>query len=291
MLCVITLKKNELKLLQFTDIHIGQTPFSEEDQKTFAMIDRTLSKSDADLIVITGDLIWSDGVIEPTKGLEALAEIFNKYPIPLAITYGNHDSEESLTRHDLHDLEKKLFHNLAVKTNQFLDPNQKECFTIEVKDKDEIVNVLYFIDSGANALIDYESYDWVSLEQIQWYDETFANYQTIKPTKDLLFLHIPLPEYQQAGDRIVDGKFWEMNPRISAPKLNTGLFSHLLKNNHLLGTFCGHDHDNNFEGIYLDQRLIYGNVTGYNCYGDLPRGYRVIYLKCDQMKTSIKTFE
>ncbi|KKJ73440.1 hypothetical protein T641_03510, partial [Enterococcus faecium MRSN 4777] len=85
---MITLKNHKLELLQFTDIHIGQAPFNEEDQKTFAMIDQTLAKTTADLIVITGDLIWSDGVIEPTKGLEALAEIFNKYPIPLAITYG-----------------------------------------------------------------------------------------------------------------------------------------------------------------------------------------------------------
>ena len=288
---MITLKNHKLELLQFTDIHIGQAPFNEEDQKTFAMIDQTLAKTTADLIVITGDLIWSDGVIEPTKGLEALAEIFNKYPIPLAITYGNHDSEETIDRHDLHELEKKLFNHLALKANQFFDPNQKECFTIEIKDDNQLVNVLYFIDSGANALIDYESYDWVSLEQIKWYDETFAKYQKINHTKDLLFLHIPLPEYLQAGERIVEGRFWEMNPRISAPKLNTGLFSHLLENNHLLSTFCGHDHDNNFEGIYLGQRLIYGNVTGYNCYGDLPRGYRKITLKPDQMTTSIETFE
>ncbi|PAB01605.1 metallophosphoesterase family protein [Enterococcus canintestini] len=287
----MTLENNEFEILQFTDIHIGQSPFNDKDKKTFAMIDKTLAQTTADLIIITGDLIWSDGVINPTKGLEALAEIFNKYAIPLAITYGNHDSEETITRHDLHNLETKLFRNLASKTNQFFDSNQKECFTIELKYDGQIVNVLYFIDSGANALIDYESYDWVSLEQIQWYENTFSKYQSINQTNDLLFLHIPLPEYNQAGERIIHGKFWETNPRVSAPKLNTGLFSHLVKNNHLLGTFCGHDHDNNFEGVYLGQRLIYGNVTGYNCYGDLPRGYRTIYLKNSNMSTTIETFE
>jgi hypothetical protein len=33
--------------------------------------------------------------------------------------------------------------------------------------------------------------------------------------------------------------------------------------------------------------LGYGNVSGYNTYGDLPRGARVIELDGDQLTTSI----
>lgn len=288
---MITLKNDKLKILQFTDIHIGQAPFEAADLQTFKMIEETLATTTADLIVITGDLIWSEGVTDPAQGLAALAEIFNRYPIPLAITYGNHDSEDSLQRTDLHRLETALFKHLATKSNQYFDPQQKECFTIEIGKAGELVNVLYFIDSGARASRDHDSYDWVSHQQIHWYQQTVAKLQQRKPTKDLLFLHIPLPEYAQAGEHILAGSFWETNPRISAPKLNTGLFSHLLENDHLLGTFCGHDHDNNFEGCYLGQRLIYGNVTGYNCYGELPRGYRKIALSATEMTTTIETFE
>ncbi|WP_461218086.1 metallophosphoesterase [Lapidilactobacillus salsurivasis] len=279
-----------LEILQFTDIHIGQTPLNKEDLKTLKMIDLTLATTPADLAVITGDLIWSDGVTAPEKGLASLAKIFNKYSIPVAITYGNHDSEASLTRSDLHELEAKLFNNLAVKTNRFYDANQKECFTIEINRGNRLSNVLYFIDSGADALIDYESYDWVSLEQIQWYEETYKKLSTINPTNDLCFLHIPLPEYKQASEHIIDGNFWELNPRISSPKLNTGLFSHIFGNHHILGIFCGHDHDNNFEGVYLGHRLIYGNVSGYNCYGELPRGFRSIGLTATNMVTTIHEF-
>ncbi|MEG0292900.1 metallophosphoesterase family protein [Enterococcus sp.] len=285
-------KNKEFKILQFTDIHIGEAPFNAEDMKTFEMIDQTLKETDADLICITGDLIWSHGVNSPTKGLKALAEVFNKYDLPIAITYGNHDSEETINRQDLHKIETEYFKNIAKKSNQYFDANNKECFTINVVRDDSIVHVLYFIDSGADALIDCEGYDWVSIEQIQWYEQTSADYLKQKEnTTDLMFLHIPLPEYENAGEHIIEGKFWEMNPRIASAQLNTGLFSRILYNNHIEGIFCGHDHDNNFEGTYLGKRLIYGNVTGYNCYGVLPRGYREIKLTPEKMETTLQVFE
>ncbi|MBF0787412.1 metallophosphoesterase family protein [Streptococcus sp. 19428wC2_LYSM12] len=292
MFLMLTYQNDTFNILQFTDIHIGEAPFNQEDLQTFEQIRATLDTTSADLICITGDLIWSDGVKDPQQGLIALAEIFNQYPIPLAITYGNHDSEQSLSRQDLHTLEQELFQHLAPKSHVFFDSQHKECFTIELYQGQELSNVLYFIDSGVDALLDIESYDWVSLEQVNWYKETAQQYLEKHPhlTHDLLFLHIPLPEFEQAGEHIIDGHYWEMNPRISAPKLNTGLFSHILHQQHINAIFCGHDHDNNFEGLFLNHRFIYGNVSGYNCYGVLPRGYRSITLSPDKMKTMIHTY-
>ncbi|HEM5123093.1 TPA: metallophosphoesterase family protein [Streptococcus suis] len=278
-------------ILQFTDIHLGQMPFNQEDRLTLQKIEETLESSSPDLICITGDLIWTDGVNKPQDSLQALADILNKFPIPVAITYGNHDSEQTLTRQSLQQLEKKFFKRIASKTNCFIDSNHKECFTLEVFQENDLEHVLYFIDSGADALIDYESYDWVSLEQIEWYKRTADQYLSkYNLHNDLLFLHIPLPEFVQAGDHVIDGYFWESNPRISCPKLNTGLFSQILYRHHISAIACGHDHDNNFVGEYLQHKFIFGNVTGYNCYGNLPRGYRIIELLPNSMNTHIVRF-
>ncbi|MGM0125610.1 hypothetical protein IGI37_003009 [Enterococcus sp. AZ194] len=285
---MLTIKNQSFTILQFTDIHIGQYPFVEEDLLTLKKIDETLQTTPADLICITGDLIWSEGVTNPEKGYRAIIDILNNYQIPVVITYGNHDSEEGLNRTTLRDYEK-MIKNFVTKSHSFIDSDDKEAFTVEIKQNNEVAHVLYFFDSGSESLIDLEGYDWVSLEQVDWYEKTARLYrENGHINNDLAFLHIPLPEFEQAGEHIIDGSFWEMNPRIASPKLNSGLFARFQRNQHIQAIFCGHDHDNNFEGLFMGIHCIYGNVTGYNCYGVLPRGYRKIVLSDGAFKTQIE---
>jgi hypothetical protein len=51
------------------------------------------------------------------------------------------------------------------------------------------------------------------------------------------------------------------------------------------GTFCGHDHINDFTGSLHGIRLSYGRATGYNTYGreGFMRGARVIRMTQDRM--------
>ncbi|WP_054721468.1 metallophosphoesterase [Lacticaseibacillus nasuensis] len=287
---MLTMNEQGFKILQLTDIHIGEAPFNAEDQATFAALKENIPLVDPDLIVISGDLIWSDGVDRPQRGYQALVDIFNELDYPLAITYGNHDSEQTLDRSALRKLETGFTHRVT-KQHAYVDPRGKESYTVEIGQAGKITNVLYIFDSGDNAPFDVEGYDWVSTEAIAWYEATHAEYlRTAGQTVDLVFLHIPVPEYANAATHIVAGKWWEMNPRIASPELNTGLFAHLRFNQHIAGIFCGHDHDNNFEGRYMGIPLIYGNVSGYNCYGDLPRGYRVINLTPKTMETVTQTY-
>lgn len=280
------------RIMQLTDIHIGEYPFSSEDEKTFSALTHAVQAEKPDLIMITGDLLWTDGVKEPEHGYRALIDLFNRLNYPIAVTYGNHDSEETLTRSSLRQLEKGFNHRVE-KMNVFVDHQDKECYTLEVGTKNDIQHVLYVFDSGDNSpLVDLEGYDWVSPEQIDWYERTHQQYlQNVGQTVDLVFLHIPLPEYKNAGEHILTGQFWEQNPRVAAPQLNTGLFSRIRYNQHVAGIFCGHDHDNNFDGTFMGTHLIYGNVSGYNCYGVLPRGYRLITLDEDGMRTQTVPYQ
>ncbi|MBP1042722.1 metallophosphoesterase family protein [Vagococcus sp. BWB3-3] len=282
---------DSLKILQLTDIHLGATPFNEEDQKSLRKIEESLVLEQPDLICLTGDQIWSEGVTQPEKAYYALIEVLNRFDIPVVVTYGNHDSEEGITRQELRAMELRI-KNLAEKQFVFIDPRDREAFTVELFKGEVLTNVLYVFDTGAMAPMDFDSYDWVSAEQIDWYEKTFSQYrQKYGVTRDLAFMHIPLPEYEQAAEQIVDGYFWEQNPRIAAPKLNTGLFSRLVFNQHVTHIFCGHDHDNNFEGAFLGIKCVYGNVSGYNCYGVLPRGYRLISVAKDRIETELKQYQ
>lgn len=285
------IKNKKFKMMQLTDIHLGQLPFNEDDEKTLHMLNKHIKKENPDLIVITGDLIWSEGVKDPENTYKELINLLNEHPIPVVITYGNHDSEETLTRRELREIENRLV-NIVDKQNKFVDSRDREAFTIELSEEEVLKHVCYFFDTGSMSPLDNESYDFVSIEQINWYEQTRQKYQMIhSETKDLCFLHIPLPEYVEAGKRIKEGYFWEQNPRIASPSLNTGLFSRFVFNEHIKYIFCGHDHDNNFIGEYLGINCVYGNVSGYNCYGDLPRGYRLINITDKKIETQIGLYE
>ena len=274
------------KIVQLTDLHIGSLPHHEDDYKTFDLIDQAFEKLDADLVMITGDLIWSDGVPEADKVFTKVLERINKHSIPVAITYGNHDSEDEFTRSDMRKLESILDH-FVEKKNAFI-VDDRESYSVEIYDTkgESIQNVLYVIDSGADAPLPIGEYNWVHPEQVNWFREVSKAYKREENLqKDLIFMHIPLPEYWQAAEKIITGECNETNDMISAPYINTGLFAAAVMNGQIEAVFCGHDHDNNFVGEHFGIKLVYGQVGGYQCYGDLERGVRLIELTSEGMET------
>lgn len=63
-------------------------------------------------------------------------------------------------------------------------------------------------------------------------------------------------------------------------KINTGMFAAMLESGDVVGTFVGHDHDNDYIGTYMGIALAYGRYSGGNTvYNNLGNnGCRVITL-------------
>jgi predicted phosphodiesterase len=278
------------KILQFTDTHIGNMPFHEDDHKTFDLIKKAIDTFDVDLIIHTGDIIWSEGVKDADIVFTKTMEIFNHTKVPMAITFGNHDSEEIITRSDLRYIFRQTVNNRAEKHHSMIIDN-RESYTLEIYDSntDEVKNTLYFMDTGAAAPFDIGIYDWNQPEQVEWFRKTSKLYRKGDGVKrNLIFQHIPIPEYWQAANNIQEGLNLETNERISAPHLNTGLFANMILNDETWGMFVGHDHENDFDGLYAGLHLIYGKVSGYQTYGEVERGIRIIEL--DETSDEIKTY-
>ena len=89
-------------------------------------------------------------------------------------------------------------------------------------------------------------------------------------------MHIPVVEFDDAkkAGLAVGNK----DETVCAPVKNTGLVDALLKESTVRHIFVGHDHDNDFTANWRGMNLYYGRITGYNAYGDLPRGVRLIEL-------------
>ncbi|ASN04326.1 metallophosphoesterase family protein [Virgibacillus necropolis] len=279
-------KNGNLRILQLTDLHIGQLPFDNDDIRTFDHIKKVSNEYNPDLIVITGDLIWSEGIEKPGKSFEELIKVLNSLQKPITVTYGNHDTEENITRSDLRELEKKLDYKVNKKHSYIVE--ERESYCIELRDESqELLNVLYVIDSGAVDPLRIGTYEYVHPKQVNWFYDVsnFYKQEKSKKTEDLLFLHIPLPEYKDAwkNGQVYGYKYEE----VSSPVLNTGLFTSLLLDKQVKGVFCGHDHDNDFDAIYHGIKLCFGRVSGFNCYGELSRGARIIELQSNE---SFKTY-
>lgn len=65
-----------------------------------------------------------------------------------------------------------------------------------------------------------------------------------------------------------------------SPKINTGMYAELVLQGNVLGTFVGHDHNNNYLAQLNNIVLSYGYFSGGNSYCDLPlNGARIIQLE------------
>lgn len=236
-------KSTTLRIVQFTDTHIGNRPYIIENLEILSLV------KDVDLI------------------FEELMGYFNTGDIPVALTYGNHDSEEIITRNDLRRLFEKNVSKRADKNHVFIH-GDRERYTLEIlaNDTDEVAQVLYVLDSGEEAPLPIGIYDWNQPEQVEWFRKTSAKYRKGDGIKrNLVFQHIPVPEYWQAATNILAGV-----------------------NNETWGMFVAHDHENNFDGLHHGIHLVYGNVSGFNAYGEMERGVRVIELNA---KTNTITTE
>lgn len=268
------------RIVQFTDTHLGNRPYNEEDLKTFHLIEKMLEELDVDLIVHTGDIIWSDGVKDSDLIFEEVMTYFDKKQVPFAMTFGNHDAEGTASRKDLLEIYEKSISNKVEKKNHLLVAG-RESYTLEIlkHDSDDVANVIYIMDSGGDAPLPIGIYDWNQPEQVEWFREVSNQYRKGDGVKrNLIFQHIPIPEYWTASENIITGVNNETDERISAPHINTGLFANMVLDGETWGMFVGHDHENNFDSLLYDIHLVYGNVSGYNTYGDVSRGVRIIEL-------------
>lgn len=80
------------KIVQITDIHLGE-PYAEiNDPKTFQSLRTILSIETPDLIVVSGDFLTSDMIQDHADAyLHQLAAELEPFDTPWAILFGNHD--------------------------------------------------------------------------------------------------------------------------------------------------------------------------------------------------------
>lgn len=270
------------KIAQFTDMH-----FYKEGENSPEVLENIKSVMDAekpDLVVLTGDIVTGRGKNWPTiESWEIITSLLIEYKTPYAIAFGNHDDEAQFSRKELLNyLSKRPYCIIADEGENRVNGIGNYAVPIYNK-KGVIEKVVYCLDSGSYSLLEDEGvdgYNWFDRSQIAWFAETNQSWlNKNKNIQALLFFHIPLPEYKQAFDA---GEYREgvrMEDECS-PDINTGMFAEMVQQGNVLGTFVGHDHNNNYVAQLYQIALCYGYFSGGNSYCDFPlNGARIILLK------------
>lgn len=272
----LSFKEGKFKIAQFTDLH--WTPQSPKCAETEATIRAVLKAENPDIAILTGDVVTEDPAID---GWKSVAAIFNEAKVPFVVTMGNHDPEP-MAKDDIYDFLLKCPYYVGAKGPEDI-MGRGNC-VIPVYDplkKKKVEALLYCIDSNdyqPNKL--YGLYDWIHFDQIAWYRKQSARFTEENggiPVPALAFFHIPLLEYNKI---IGDGKTFgnDREGEVASSEINSGMFASFVEMKDVMGIFAGHDHENDYLGIYKGLVLGYGRVTGADAYGSLTRGARIIEL-------------
>lgn len=340
---------SEIKVLQFTDVHIGGGAFSQ-NKDTWAMnaVATMIRAEQPDLVVVTGDIAYpvpfQAGTFNNLAATQIFATMMEKLGVYWTFTFGNHDTEaySMKTRADICDWYEAQNFNYCLFNRGFADdPSKKLKYDdrgygnniIKVKNSQGIVTqALVTLDSHSYVDGDYFGaawkYDNIHTSQIDWYTsemqrlvgENVAKGGENTPIKNLAFFHIPLREYREAWGEVIEnnqqlesgavvdrgngkkvefiyGVMGESDKKKNGQR-TYGVFCGMYEDdffergvdNGLQGTFCGHDHYNNFSLNYTKDgktvRLTYGMSVDYLAYPGIykehaQRGCTVITVRSD----------
>lgn len=293
----------------FRVMHVTDTHLSKDNVKaSIWLIANACDREKPDLIMLTGDICKCDTVEETKWFIEQIMSVFQSRDIPVAVCFGNHDSENGvISREDLMALYNEYPCSISIDDGEMLSG----CSTYNVPLYSSIDGKMKFnlwvFDSG-----DYDSeghYSNVQADQVEWYKQTSAEIEKQNGGKinSFVFQHIIVPEVYDGLKKMkhkgayvynkfyTDDEFYAFDPEVenhgtlhespSCGYYNHGQFDALVERGDVLAMFTGHDHSNSFSVKYKGINITNSLSTRYN--GDAyssQYGYRIIDL--DENDTS-----
>ena len=292
-------ENGNLRIMHVTDNHLD----TDNVEDTVWLLGEACDREQPDIVVITGDNVDNIGDKECTKYLIGeLMGVFDERDIPVAVTFGNHDSENEngFTREELMAYYNTFDCSVSVDDGELLSGCGTYNVPVLASDSNKIAFNLWVFDSG-----DYDEsgrYACVREDQVNWYkakSDLLALLNGGKRVNSLAFQHIIVGEIYDALKK-ADGKalfsfehlyndgeyymfdesatnYGTLNETPCPGYLNFGQFDAMVEKGDVLGIFTGHDHTNAFGVKYKGIDIVNSLSTRYN--GDAfstEYGYRII---------------
>lgn len=303
----------KFKILVLSDVQDTDTPQKE----TTALVNAAIDRAEPDFIVLLGDNTagWWKGVdkAQTEAAIDAVAKPIDDRGIPFALVFGNHDHEglcdenNGMTEEEAKEFilaRFRIYKNCLAVEGEELTGVGNYNLPILNSAGDKAVFNLWFLDSNPYAPEEEGGgYGYVHEDQTAWYQRTADALKAEnggEPLPSLLFQHIIVPEAYEMfhtvkfgtkgavrGNSSFHDKWFTVNPEYvyegelnegpCSPNTNHGQFDSWLTQGDIIGAFFGHDHVNDFAGIYKGIHLVACPAVTFYSYGN-HRGVRTITL-------------
>lgn len=297
----------KLKIMHVTDTHFEDY---NADSSCWA-IGYACDKEKPDIVIITGDNVQNCENAADTKRLiDKLMTVFETRNIPVAVTFGNHDSETgAMSREELMAYYNTYSCSISVDDGEALSGCGTYNIPVMSSDGSKIKFNLWVFDSN-----DYDKdghYGCVQADQVEWYKKTSDELKKQnggEKVYSLAFQHIIVPEIYDVltkTDKNVLFSFEHMynkgeyyyfddtqknygtlNETPCSGYENFGQFDAMVEKGDVLAVFSGHDHANAFGVQNQGIDIVNSLSTRYN--GETystQYGYRMIVV--DENDTSV----
>lgn len=297
----------KFKVMHVTDTHLEDY---NVDSSCWA-IGYACDKEKPDIAVVTGDNVQNCDNPEDTKRfIDKLMTVFQSRNIPVAVTFGNHDSETgAMSREELMAYYNTYSCSVSVDDGEALSGCGTYNIPVMSSDGEKVKFNLWVFDSN-----DYDGkghYGCVMADQVEWYKKTSDELKAQnggEKVYSLAFQHIIVPEIydvlKKADKKVLfsfehiinDGEYYHfdenqknygtLNETPCSGGENFGQFDAMVEKGDVLAIFSGHDHANAFgvqnQGIDIVNSLStrYNNERYSTQYG-----YRMIVI--DENDTSV----
>ncbi len=305
-------RNGKFKILILSDVQDTDTP----QRETTALAETALDEAKPDLVVLLGDNTagwWKNVDKAATEAaVDAVAKPIDSRNIPFALVFGNHDHEGLCDEQNGFSEEeaKELLLSYYQKYKTCLAVEGEEMtgvcnYNLPVKSSDgeKTVYNLWFMDSNPyTPESEGGGYGYVHPDQTAWYQKTAAQLKEQnggEAVPAMLFQHIIVPEvydmlkevprgtsgavrgngsyhdrYYTVSDAVYQGT---LNEGPCPPDKNGGQFESWLATGDIVAAFFGHDHTNDFAGVYKGIHLVAAPAVTFYSYGN-HRGVRTITL-------------
>ncbi|MBO5375169.1 MAG: metallophosphoesterase [Clostridia bacterium] len=283
----------DFKILNLTDFQLMAPELNVEHEKGKIMrhtLDTLVEKVKPDLITITGDLAWGGDY----DALMVLGPMLDKYKIPWAPLWGNHDQDRGLDR-----LDRSI---KILSENKYFTYENGPCelgrgnYIIAIKENDKIIHALIMMDTHdrvpnlKSGIENDRSWAKLTKEQIEWYKRQVKMLKEQGCNESTLLVHIPIYAYRDAfkvafnsnldpkdisTEQSELGECWNEGYKdsfgvkyedVCSYYEDDGVFDAIKELNHTKNVICGHDHVNCFSISYEGVRLTFALKTGPGCY-------------------------
>ncbi len=295
----------KFKIMQITDIQ--DNAFLEYATLTF--MKDVVEAEKPDLIVLTGDNISGGG--SPTKTLAKIAisrfmSIFDDAGIPVAMVFGNHDSEGPATKEDQMAMYESFDCFVGCEGEDLTGCGNYYLPIYDSKGEEMLYN-LWMFDSltynrhpeDENDVAYYENdlegYACVHKDQIDWYIRESNKLKEAnggEAVPSMVFQHIVVPEIYDAIVKDANGN-WALPEGSKGvlgedpcpPHYSNGQFDAMVAQGDVVAMFFGHDHKNDFIVNHKGIDLSTTPGVGFSSYGNIDRGVRIIELDEKDLST------